>query len=128
MHVYRFNPETEQLEDRFSVECGHCSTSFLQDSRGDSSLFVARFQNPDKTTNSEMYSFTRDGIGEEYSQLIETNGVADSNMFEMDGSNYLVLPHTANTAGNTKDTLIYRQRHDYGRPATASVFAIIHSK
>ncbi|XP_071944581.1 uncharacterized protein [Antedon mediterranea] len=129
MHVYRFNPETEQFEDTFTIECGYCSTSFFQDSRGDSSLFVARFQNPDKTTNSEMYSFTRDAIGGEYSQLIETNGIDDSHMFEIDGSNYLVMAQTRNTGGDLQDTLIYRQRHDYGKPATASVFAIfIQSK
>ncbi|XP_071944578.1 uncharacterized protein [Antedon mediterranea] len=124
LNTYRFNPETEQFEDSFTTECGRCSTSFLQDSRGDSSWFVARFENSAKTTNSEMLSFTRDGVGNKYSQLIETNGVESSHMFEMDGSNYLVLPQTRNTGGDLQDTLIYRQRHDYGRPKTASVFAI----
>ncbi|XP_071945602.1 uncharacterized protein [Antedon mediterranea] len=124
MHVYRFNPETEQFEDTFTIECGGCSTSFLQDSRGDSNLFVARYKNPDKTTNSEMYSFTRDTIGGKFSQVIATNGLDATKIFEMDGSNYLVLAQKDNTGGDVQDTLIYRQRHDYGRPATASVFAI----
>ncbi|XP_071944577.1 uncharacterized protein [Antedon mediterranea] len=121
MSVFHFNKETEQFHDPSTVVCGKCTSSFLQDSRGDATFFVARYRNPDKTTHSKISSFSRHGFDNEYHLTIETNGISDSHMFEMDGSNYLVLLQSVNDAGDLKDTLIYQQRHDYGKKPTINL-------
>ncbi|XP_033104638.1 uncharacterized protein LOC117107161 [Anneissia japonica] len=122
--TYKFNGDTEQLEELIDKVCGRCTAAFLLDSRGDASWFNARYKNPDRATDSRVYSFTGTHFDVQYTQDILTKGVDCSHMFEMDGYNVLVAGNTKSDNGNLINTKIYLQPHDYGRPKTASVFAI----